>query len=63
MNPHRRVYPIVLLGYWNTACHVVRTAAVADRNNPVDSGIPGTLHHSIAVRFKTRIIQMSMRVD
>jgi hypothetical protein len=51
------------LSYRNTARHIVRTAAIADRKNPVDSCIPGTLQHGIAVRIKTRVIQMSMRID
>jgi len=63
MNTGTREDPIVLLRDWNAASHVIRTTAVANRQNLPDSGIPRALQYGVAIRFKTSIIQMSMRVD
>jgi hypothetical protein len=55
--------PIVGLGQRDTATHLIRPAAVADRQEPANTGIPSALKHRVTVIIEPGIIEMRMRVD
>jgi hypothetical protein len=63
MNSHTGVNPIMSLGDWNSTTHIIRPGPVTDRQNSADAGVPGSLENGVPVRIKSRIVEMSMRVN
>src|ERR1043166_9547436 len=55
--------PFVHFGDRNTATHIVRTAAVPNRQNAPHTRIPCPLQDALTIPIEAGIIQVRMRVD
>ena len=63
MDADAGVDPIVSFSERDAAAHCIRTAAIADRQDLTDAGIPCPLQDRIAVIIKTGIVDVSVRID
>src|SRR5262249_599505 len=52
------VNPIVRVGDWDPTTHLIRTAAVTDRQYHANSGIPCALQRRVTMGIETRIIEV-----
>src|SRR5262249_3491721 len=60
MDADAGVNPIVCISNWNPATHLIRTAAVSDREYGADAGVPCALQRQVAIAIETRIVEMCM---
>src|ERR1022692_2083323 len=63
MNAESRVYEIVFLGQSDSAVHLLRTVAVADGDQGLNSGFSCSGNHLLAIGVELLAIEMCMRIN